>query len=282
MMLGERIREQRLKKGLSQEKIAELVGTSRQSVTKWESGQSIPCMENLITLAGILGISLDELSSGVSDNTPVDDATTQNKPTKSVLLLDIIFVLVAVFALWSIFRIPAYIGFSMVAFFLIIAQTAAVLFVPLYLLWLRPRRLRDSNKNEGAKYKTEVSIKVKIFTGISACIALFAAYLLCGHVFLFLHGMGQWPIILLVLGIIVIAISAISNSRKVMIATVTGYVVGFACGMLFNWDTYHPERGPGVYSNNNWSIWTLVFLVFIAIGIAWELTNRYKKDRTKN
>ena len=276
MMLGESIKEQRLKKGLSQEKIAELVGTSRQAVTKWESGQSIPCMENLMTLAEIFGISLDELSSGVSNNAAIDNVNTQNNQKKSALLLDIIFVLIAIFAVWSIFRIPAYIGISMAGFFLIIAQAAAVLFVPLYLLWLRPRRLRGGVKM-GTKDKTGVAIKVKIFAGISASIALFVAYILCGHVFLFLHGMRQWPIPLLILGLIVIAISAISNSRKVMIATVAGYVVGFACGMLFNWDTYHPERGPGAYSNNDWLIWTLVFLVFIAGGIVWELANRYKK-----
>ena len=64
MTLGERIKEQRNKLGFSQEKIAELVGTSRQAVTKWESNQSIPCMENLITLAEIFGISITELTNG--------------------------------------------------------------------------------------------------------------------------------------------------------------------------------------------------------------------------
>jgi transcriptional regulator with XRE-family HTH domain len=284
MMLGERIKEHRKKQGFSQEKIAELVGTSRQAVTKWESGQSVPCMENLMALAEIFGLSLGELSSGVNDNSPVTDAadvTTQGTQKKSSLRLDIIFVLVAVFAMWSILRIPAYIGFSMVGFLLIIVQVAAVLFVPLYLLWLRPRRLRNEVKNEYSKDKTKVAIKVKISTGISASIVLFMGYLLCGHAFLFLHGMGQWPIVLLVFGLIVIAISAVSNSRKVMIGTVAGYVIGFVCGMLFNWDTYHPERGPGVYTNNNWLIWLAAFLLFIAIGVIWEIISRHRKTVSK-
>ena len=53
MSLGEQIREQRIKKGMSQEKLAEQIGVSRQAVAKWESGQSAPNTENLFKLAQI-------------------------------------------------------------------------------------------------------------------------------------------------------------------------------------------------------------------------------------
>ena len=277
MTLGERIKEQRIKKGFSQEKIAELIGTSRQAVTKWETGQSVPCMENLMTLAEIFGISLDELSRGINDSTPGTDSSIQNNQNPSLLFFDIIFILIALFVVMIIFRLPAPLGLSMVAFFRILLQAAAVLFVPLYLFWLRPRWLKSKAKNRNTIDKARVTIKVKFLTGISAGGVLFLGYLLCGHVFLFLHGMRQWPIILLILGLFVIALSAVSNYRKVMISTVVGYVVGFACGMLFNWDTYHPERGPGVYSNNSWSIWTLVFLGFIVAGIVWQHVDKHIK-----
>ncbi len=42
MTLGEQIKELRLQRGMSQEKLAESMGVSRQAVTKWESGQSAP------------------------------------------------------------------------------------------------------------------------------------------------------------------------------------------------------------------------------------------------
>ena len=42
MTLGERIKACRQHAGMSQEKVAELVGISRQAVTKWESDQSAP------------------------------------------------------------------------------------------------------------------------------------------------------------------------------------------------------------------------------------------------
>ena len=70
MTLGERIKELRRKNGFSQEKIAELVGISRQAVTKWEAGQSAPSMANLLALAELFGVSLDELTGGVSDAIP--------------------------------------------------------------------------------------------------------------------------------------------------------------------------------------------------------------------
>lgn len=61
MSLGKRIKEQRKKCGLSQEKVAELVGVSRQAVTKWEVGQSAPSTENLFRLAEIFGTTVDIL-----------------------------------------------------------------------------------------------------------------------------------------------------------------------------------------------------------------------------
>ena len=61
MELGERIKQARLRAHLSQEKVAELIGVSRQAVTKWESGQSAPNTENLFRLAEILGTTVDQL-----------------------------------------------------------------------------------------------------------------------------------------------------------------------------------------------------------------------------
>ena len=61
MDLGEKISDLRKKAGYSQEKLAELIGVSRQAVTKWEGGSANPDTENLIRLAEIFGVSLDEL-----------------------------------------------------------------------------------------------------------------------------------------------------------------------------------------------------------------------------
>lgn len=61
MTLGERIKQYRLNSKLSQEKVAQLVGVSRQAVTKWEADQSAPSTDNLFKLAEIFNITVDIL-----------------------------------------------------------------------------------------------------------------------------------------------------------------------------------------------------------------------------
>lgn len=77
MTLGQRIKECRQKAGLSQEKVAELVGVSRQAVTKWESDQSAPNTDNLFKLAKILGTTVDFLISTESDTASVAEQVYQ-------------------------------------------------------------------------------------------------------------------------------------------------------------------------------------------------------------
>lgn len=60
-MLNENLKMYRTRIGLSQEKVAELLGVSRQAVTKWEIGQSTPSSDNLIALSELYHVSLDEL-----------------------------------------------------------------------------------------------------------------------------------------------------------------------------------------------------------------------------
>ncbi|MBR2640021.1 MAG: helix-turn-helix transcriptional regulator [Oscillospiraceae bacterium] len=61
MELGKKIAHLRTQKGISQEKLAEMLDVTRQAVTKWENGKSNPDTENLIRIAEIFGCSLDEL-----------------------------------------------------------------------------------------------------------------------------------------------------------------------------------------------------------------------------
>lgn len=59
--IGVKIQTRRKAMGLSQEDLAQLTGVSRQSVTKWETGQSAPDIDRLVELADVLGVSLDFL-----------------------------------------------------------------------------------------------------------------------------------------------------------------------------------------------------------------------------
>ena len=62
MTIGEKIHELRKVNRISQEKIAEMLNVSRQAVSKWETGQSFPTTENLISLAQIFNVPVEQLA----------------------------------------------------------------------------------------------------------------------------------------------------------------------------------------------------------------------------
>ena len=64
MTLGERIRDERKKRGLSQEELADILNVSSQAITKWETDRGIPDIANLIRISEEFEISLDELIKG--------------------------------------------------------------------------------------------------------------------------------------------------------------------------------------------------------------------------
>ena len=61
MDFGDKLKQYRLKEGLSQEQLAEKIGVSRQAITKWETKRGLPDVENMIILAEIFKLTLDEL-----------------------------------------------------------------------------------------------------------------------------------------------------------------------------------------------------------------------------
>lgn len=67
MEFNNKLYELRKQKGLSQEELAGRLNVSRQTVSKWEVGESAPDMDNLVSISELFGVSLDEL---VLDKTP--------------------------------------------------------------------------------------------------------------------------------------------------------------------------------------------------------------------
>ena len=61
MPLSEKILHLRTQRGMSQEELAAALSVSRQSVSKWETGQSVPDLDKLIRLADLFGVTVDEL-----------------------------------------------------------------------------------------------------------------------------------------------------------------------------------------------------------------------------
>lgn len=77
MRFNENLMMLRKQKGYSQEELAYQLGVSRQSISKWESGISIPELERIIELSDLFGITIDELVR--NDKQAVNTVNTINK-----------------------------------------------------------------------------------------------------------------------------------------------------------------------------------------------------------
>lgn len=79
LVMAQRLVDRRKAAGLSQEALAAQLGVSRQAVSKWERSESSPDTDNLIALAALYGVSLDELLYGeaASDADSSEDGSTE-------------------------------------------------------------------------------------------------------------------------------------------------------------------------------------------------------------
>lgn len=68
MILADKILDERKKKGWSQEQLADKLGVSRQSVSKWESAQSMPDINRILELSKLFGVSTDYLLKDEIEN----------------------------------------------------------------------------------------------------------------------------------------------------------------------------------------------------------------------
>lgn len=76
---GDYLRRLRAENGLSQEKLAEKLGVSRQSVSKWEQGYAVPDTDNMMKLSKLYGVSVDDILNCAQ---PPQKQTVQEQPEK--------------------------------------------------------------------------------------------------------------------------------------------------------------------------------------------------------
>ena len=90
MILADKIINERKKLGLSQEELADKLGVSRQSVSKWESAQSTPDLNRILMMSKIFGVSTDYLLKDeieqASDGEDSEYESNPNEPKKIVTM----------------------------------------------------------------------------------------------------------------------------------------------------------------------------------------------------
>ncbi len=84
--MANRLVQLRRKNGFSQEELAARLGISRQAVSKWERAEASPDTDNLIALARLYGVSLDELLFAAGETEGDASAPTDRPPPEEVYI----------------------------------------------------------------------------------------------------------------------------------------------------------------------------------------------------
>lgn len=94
MVFHKKLKEERGRKELSQEELANMLNVSRQSISKWEREEGYPNIETLIDLSYIFGVSLDNLlKNDVDLKEKIIKDSKKLKYPKLKMLFDIVYLI---------------------------------------------------------------------------------------------------------------------------------------------------------------------------------------------
>lgn len=130
MKLGERLFEYRRKKGLSQEEVATKLNVTRQTVSKWETDQSVPDFDKIVPICELFEITTSELLQGKKEENNAIINNTENKKRRALMMSTSIFL----YFLSIIWIILASESFNideglMVSVFMLICAIATILII---------------------------------------------------------------------------------------------------------------------------------------------------------
>lgn len=104
MNIGNKIVSLRKKNNLSQEKLAEKVGVTRQTISKWELEETTPDISQAKILSEIFNVSLDELTNNNINNILVEKVSNTEKLAGIIIkILKVIGILLIAYVLMIIF-----------------------------------------------------------------------------------------------------------------------------------------------------------------------------------
>lgn len=96
MKFNEKLIKMRKEKGLSQEALGEKLDVARQTISKWELGETTPEMDKLVKLSELFEISLDELIKDDSEISVAEDTNNNLNNTNSQKLAGIVIIILKV------------------------------------------------------------------------------------------------------------------------------------------------------------------------------------------
>lgn len=99
MNLGEHIYNLRSQRNLSQGDLADTLGVSRQSISKWENNSAVPELDKLVKLSEVFNVTLDELVTGKHPEPHCTDAVHRPTPFPTRQIIGILALIVCFIAI---------------------------------------------------------------------------------------------------------------------------------------------------------------------------------------
>ena len=105
MKFNEKLINLRKQKGLSQEELGYKLNVTRQTVSKWELGETTPEMSKLVEMSKIFGVGLDELTNEEAkiEDKPINEKPIKNNSTLKVIILIVLITVIFSAAVWFLF-----------------------------------------------------------------------------------------------------------------------------------------------------------------------------------
>ena len=169
--LGERLFKLRRDKKLSQEEVAEKLNVTRQTISKWETDQSMPDFDKVVPLCELYGITTDELfielkRKETSKNTEfVIDSAEKLKTSKKAKGIAISVVLYFLGIVWIMISIPVMNMNPIVAsaIFLLIYGIATGIII---YVCIRYKKIKNYKETKADKLRNQISNVVAIIVAI--------------------------------------------------------------------------------------------------------------------
>ncbi len=248
MTLGEKIRECRVRAGLSQERLAEQLDVTRQAVGKWEAGQAAPSAENLQRLSDLFGESMTP-PAGAEQEAPGAASSGQSPaqpPDADAVAQELFALSEREKAQKAAARRKA--RRQNALRFLSVCAAYLLLYLLGRLLWCS---------------SAELTVTGFLFSARPAgAHSYLFGWLLSSRLFWWAAAVSALP--------------ALLGKWKFSLVTLAGFALGFLLGLAFGPNPAGEALGQGDYG---WAIWGAVFLIScLAGGIAESVRGRRQRD----
>ncbi|KRM14797.1 hypothetical protein FD31_GL001656 [Companilactobacillus nantensis DSM 16982] len=102
MRIGDQLQKQRKLHNMSQNELADKLHISRQSISKWENGATLPSFSNVIAISDLFGVSLDELIRGDEElMSKFEDDKIRLSKTETIFTIGLSLVFISLIVIYS-------------------------------------------------------------------------------------------------------------------------------------------------------------------------------------